>query len=101
MGLASNKTQTRLTKTTLVEEIADREDISKAQAKRVLDAMLDVITEALSREEKVTITGFGTFDISHIKARWGVNPQTRERMWIPATVRPTFRAGATLKRAVK
>ena len=90
----------RMTKTDLVDNVADEADISKAEAKRVLDAMLDVITEALTEEQKVTLTGFGTFEVRHVKARTGVNPRTKERIQIPATKRPVFRAGAVLKRSV-
>lgn len=91
---------TRLTKTDLVDKIADEADISKAESKRVLDAMLDVITDALSEEKKVTLTGFGTFEVRHVKARQGVNPRTKERIQIPASKRPVFKAGAVLKRSV-
>lgn len=97
----STQKQARLTKTALVDAIAERSGSSKAQAKRILDAMLDVISESLEKEVKVSITGFGSFESRWYKARKGVNPRTRERITIPASRRPVFVPGASLKRAVK
>jgi nucleoid DNA-binding protein len=94
-------TNDRLTKTDLVDQVAERLDMTKTDTKRVLDAMLEVITESLSNQVKVSITGFGSFESKLYKARKGVNPRTGEKLQIPATYRPTFSAGAALKRAVK
>ena len=58
------------------------------------------ITEALEGGNEVQITGFGKFYVRERKAREGVNPQTKEKMWIPASKVPTFSAGNTLKKAV-
>lgn len=91
---------TRITKTDLIDAVASKADISKAEAKRVLDAMLDVVSDSLSREDKVTLTGFGTFEVRHVKSRTGVNPRTKARIQIPATKRPVFKAGAVLKKSV-
>lgn len=91
----------RLTKTDLIAQTAERLGTSKAETKRVLDAMLEVITDALSKQVKVNITGFGSFESKLYKARKGVNPRTGEKLQIPATHRPSFSAGATLKRAIK
>ncbi len=91
----------RLTKTDLVSAVAEKAGVTKADAKRTVDAMLDIITEALSTDKKVSLTGFGTFEAREVKERTGVNPRTRERIVIPATKRPAFTAGAVLKRAVK
>jgi DNA-binding protein HU-beta len=90
----------RITKTDLVGTLATKAEISKAEAKRVLDAMLGVISGALADGNKVTLTGFGTFEVRNVKARTGVNPRTKERIQIPATKRPVFKAGAVLKRSV-
>jgi DNA-binding protein HU-beta len=90
----------RVTKTDLVATLADNAELSKAEAKRVLDAMLDVISGELADGNKVTLTGFGTFEVRNVKARTGVNPRTKERIQIPATQRPVFKAGAVLKRSV-
>jgi DNA-binding protein HU-beta len=63
--------------------------------------MLDAITSALSKGQKVTITGFGTFSVSKRAARMGVNPRTGEKIKIKATTVPKFKAGKSLKDAVK
>lgn len=91
----------RMTKTDLVSAVAEKAGVTKADAKRALDAMLDVITDALASNQKVSLTGFGTFEAREVKERTGVNPRTREKIVIPATKRPAFTAGAVLKRAVK
>ncbi len=91
---------TRLTKTDLVDRVAGKAATSKAEAKRVLDAMLDVVTESLSKGDNVTLTGFGTFEVRAVKARTGVNPRTKERIQIPASKRAAFKPGAVLKRSV-
>ena len=95
------QTKTRLTKTALVNAVADRTGQSKAQAKRIVDATLQVIQESLEKEVKVSITGFGTFESRWYKSRNGVNPRTGERITIPKSKRPVFVPGAKLKRAVK
>jgi DNA-binding protein HU-beta len=96
-----NQKPARLTKTALIDEVADRLGTSKAEVKRILQAMLDVISENLENDVKVNITGFGSFESRLYKSRKGVNPQTGERITIPATKRPVFTPGAALKRAVK
>jgi DNA-binding protein HU-beta len=94
-------TAERLTKTDMVDLVAERLDATKAETKRILDAMLEVIIEAVANDVKVNITGFGSFESKLYKARNGVNPRTGEKLLIPATKRPTFTACASLKRAVK
>ena len=74
---------------------------SKAQAQRAVDAVFAAITKSLSRGEDVTVTGFGTFRTAKFAARTGRNPQTGESIQIPASVRPKFKAGKSLKEAVK
>lgn len=91
----------RITKTVLVDRVADKAGITKADAKRTVDAILDTISEALARKEKVTLTGFGTFETRYSKERLGVNPQSGERLKIPGKHRPAFKPGAVLKRAIK
>jgi DNA-binding protein HU-beta len=75
--------------------------ITQKQAKQVIEAAIKVITDTLKKREKVTLTGFGTFEVRHRQQREGVNPQTRERMVIPETWTPGFSASSTLKEAVK
>ncbi|QTA79522.1 DNA-binding protein [Desulfonema limicola] len=73
---------------------------SKKDAKTALESLITCITEALKRGEKVTLTGFGTFDVNDRKARKGRNPQTGEPIDIKASRVPRFAAGKTLKNAL-
>ena len=86
--------------TELVEEIAQRADSSKVEAQRYVDTLEKVVTEALKDGEEVQITGFGKFYVRKQKAREGINPQTKERMRIPAHKVPAFSAGQGFKEAI-
>jgi len=92
-------------KSDIIEILAERMDISKRESKRTLNEILDIITESLTEGEdgrKVTIHGFGTFDISHRKARKGVDPQDHDKeITIPARTVPKFRPGSQLKESVR
>ena len=83
-----------------VEALADRLDVSRAQADRALSAVLDIIAEQLGEGEKVAFTGFGSFEVSERAARTGRNPKTKEEIQIPASKTPVFKAGKALKDAV-
>lgn len=83
-----------------VEALADRLDVSRAQADRALSAVLELITERISAGEKVAFTGFGSFEVSSRAARTGRNPQTGESITIAASRVPKFTAGASLKNSV-
>jgi len=86
----------------LVAAVAASAGCTKKMAAENLDAVLAVITKELRKGGQVTITGFGTFKVSHRKARTGVNPQNpSQKIQIPATKVPTFKAGKNLKEAVK
>ncbi len=89
-----------MNKTELIEEIAGRTDSSKAEAQRYVDTLEKVVTEVLKSGEEVQITGFGKFYVREQKAREGVNPQTKEKMRIPAQKVPAFSAGQGLKGAI-
>ncbi|MBO4329066.1 MAG: HU family DNA-binding protein [Rhodocyclaceae bacterium] len=82
------------------EALADRLEISRAQADRALTAVLEIISECMVKNEKVAFTGFGSFDVSERAARTGRNPQTGATIKIAAARVPRFSAGATLKAAV-
>jgi DNA-binding protein HU-beta len=88
-------------KTDFVKSVADRANVSQKEAKQVIDAALDIITDSLKGGEKVTLTGFGTFEVRQRQEREGVNPQTRQKIKIAATKTPGFSASSTLKEAVK
>jgi DNA-binding protein HU-beta len=88
-------------KTDFIKAVAERASMSQKDAKMAIDAALDVIADALKAGQKVTLTGFGTFEVRERQAREGVNPQTREKINIPATKTPGFSASSTLKELVK
>jgi DNA-binding protein HU-beta len=89
-----------LKKTELIEAIAKRADVSKSQAQKYFDAFKQVVTDALKGGDEVQIKGFGKFYVREQKARDGRNPQTGEKMRIPAQKVPTFSAGNSLKESV-
>ena len=84
----------------LVEYVAENANVSKAEASRVVDAVLAGITEGLKKEGKVAFVGFGTFTSKKRAAREGINPLTKEPMKIPAKNVISFKAGAKLKASV-
>jgi DNA-binding protein HU-beta len=84
-------------KTELIEEIAQRTDSSKGEAQRYVESFEEVVAGALRSGEEIQITGFGKFYVRQQKAREGVNPQTKQKMHIPASKVPAFSAGKGLK----
>ena len=84
----------------LVRNVAKQTNQSEAQTTATLNAMVDVIQEALAQGEEVTISGFGSFRVVERAAREGRNPRTGDKMTIGARKSPAFRAGTQLKRAV-
>ena len=89
-----------MSKQQLVEMIAEKAGLTKADAARALDATMESISEALKKGEKVSLVGFGTFATSERPAREGRNPRTGETVKIAARTAVTFKAGAKLKEAV-
>lgn len=90
-----------VTKKDLVTLVADKADFSKKDAETAVNAVLDAIKDTLGKGEKISLTGFGTFEVRDRSARTGRNPQTGEAMDIPATKVPAFKAGKELKEIVK
>jgi len=91
-----------MTKQDLVNSAATKAGVTKKAAGEVLDAVLDAVTKSLKKGENVTITGFGTFRISKRAARTGVNPRNPgQKIKIPAMKLPAFKAGKSLKDAVR
>lgn len=86
-----------MTKTDLIAKIAEKSDLTKANAERALDAFQETVTEALVQEGKITLTGFGTFEVRKMAARTGRNPRTGEAIAVKATRRVLFSAGKGLK----
>ncbi len=89
-----------MSKQQLVEMIAEKAGLTKADAARALEATTESITEALKKGEKVALVGFGTFATSKRDAREGRNPRTGETVKIAARTAVTFKAGSKLKEAV-
>ena len=87
-------------KVELVEAVAEKAGLTKADATRALDATLESITEALVKGDKVPLVGFGTFSVSRRAAREGRNPRTGETVQIAARNAVSFKAGSALKDAV-
>lgn len=90
-----------MNKSELIQAIADKADLSKADAGRALDALILVIGKALKKKDKVALVGFGTFQVRERKARVGRNPATGATLKIKASKTPSFKAGKALKDAIK
>ncbi|MGD8330829.1 MAG: HU family DNA-binding protein [Acidobacteriota bacterium] len=89
-----------MNKADLIDKMAADADITKTAASAALDSLLEGITASLKKNGKVTLVGFGTFSVSHRKARTGRNPQTGATIQIAAKRVPKFSAGKALKDAV-
>ena len=87
-------------KVELIEAVASKAGLTKADAGRAVDAMVASITAALAKGDRVPLVGFGTFATSKRAARVGRNPQTGAEVKIPARTAVTFKAGSALKDAV-
>ncbi len=87
-------------KTELVEFIAAKAGLSKADALRAVDAFVDGVVEGLKKEGRVALVGFGTFNAKKREARDGINPLTKEPLHIPAKTVASFKAGSKLKDAL-
>lgn len=90
-----------MNKTELISAVADKAEISKADAGRAIDAMFDVVGKALKKKDKVSLVGFGTFLVRERAARTGRNPKTGDALKIKASKTPAFKAGKALKDAIK
>jgi DNA-binding protein HU-beta len=90
-----------MNKSAVVAAIAAKTGQSKKDVELTVEALLDVVADALQKGEQVTFTGFGTFSAVQRAAREGINPLTKEKINIPAVVVPKFKAGKTLKDAVR
>lgn len=90
-----------MNKAELVEKVAGEVGLTKKDVNNVVDAMTSAITDSLANGEKVTLVGFGTFQVQKRKARQGVNPQTGQKISIPAKDVPKFKPGRSLREAVE
>lgn len=86
-----------MNKADLIAAIAAKTGETKKSAEASVNALVDVITEALVKGDKVQLVGFGSFEVRKRAARKGRNPQTKEEIKIPASKAPVFKAGKALK----
>ena len=89
-----------MNKNDFISQVADDAGLSKADATKAVDAVLDNIAGSLSNGGEVRLVGFGTFSVTHRKATTGRNPRTGESIQIKASNQPKFKAGKALKDAV-
>ena len=89
-----------MNKADFIAAVADSAELSKADAGRAVDAMVETVTKALKKGDTVTLVGFGTFSIRKRAARTGRNPRTGQTIKIKASKNPAFKAGKALKDAV-
>ncbi|MBR6789752.1 MAG: HU family DNA-binding protein [Oscillospiraceae bacterium] len=90
-----------MTKTDLISAVAVKTGLTKKDAEKAVSAVLETITDSLTSGEKVSLVGFGTFEVRERAAREGKNPATGEVISIAASKAPAFKAGKALKDAVK
>ena len=90
-----------MNKTELVAAAAEQTGMTKKDTEKALNAAFDVIASALSKGEKVQVSGFGIFEVKEREARMGRNPRTGAAMEIAASRTPTFKASTTLKDALE
>lgn len=86
-----------MNKTELVALLAEKADVTKKDAEKVLSSFVEVVGDALKKGDKIQLVGFGTFEARKRAARTGKNPQTKAVIKIPATTVPAFKAGKALK----
>ncbi|MDY6848605.1 MAG: HU family DNA-binding protein [Geoalkalibacter sp.] len=89
-----------MTKADLVNSMAEKAGLTKAEAERALKAFTDTIEDALKAGDKVALVGFGTFSVGERAARTGQNPQTGQKIEIAAAKVPKFKAGKALKDSI-
>lgn len=90
-----------MNKAELISAMAAEAGLSKADARKALEAFVSTVTKSLKEGDKVSLVGFGTFAVSERAERKGMNPATKEIITIPARKMPKFKAGAELSAAVK
>lgn len=90
-----------MTKQQLIETLAAETNTTKRQAEQMIVTLVNIIERTVAKGEKVSITGFGTFDLGKRAARRGVNPQTGAEIQIPEMPMPRFRAGKRLKETLR
>ena len=90
-----------MNKTELIAALTEKTGFTKKDAEKALNAVVEVITETLSKGDKVQIVGFGSFEVKERAARTGKNPATGEQIEIPASKSPSFKPGKAFKDAIQ
>ena len=90
-----------MNKTELIDAVAKKAELSKKDAEKAINAVMDAVKDALADGDKVQLVGFGTFEVKERAARTGINPRTKAKIEIPASKAPVFKAGQGLKVAIK
>jgi len=90
-----------MNKPELISSIANNSNLTKADSAKALNGLISAITDSLQNNEPVSVVGFGTFEVRDRAARSGRNPRTGEAIQIQASKNPAFKAGKTLKDAIK
>ena len=90
-----------MNKTELIDAVAKKAELSKKDAEKAINAVMDAVKDALAEGDKVQLVGFGTFEVKERAARTGINPQTKAQIEIPASKAPVFKAGNTFKGEIK
>ena len=89
-----------MTKTELINEVANKTELTKKDCEKAVNAVIESITDALIMGDKVQLVGFGTFEVKEKAEREGRNPQTKETIVIPASKRPAFSPSKAMKDAI-
>ena len=89
-----------MNKADLISAVADKAGLSKKNAEGAVNAVIDIVADAMTQGDKVQLVGFGSFEVKQREARIGRNPKTKEEINIPASKSPVFKPGKALKDAV-
>ena len=89
-----------MNKAELIAVVAEKAELSKKDAEKAVNALVDAVTEGLQSGEKVQLVGFGVFEVKARAERMGRNPKTKEQIKIPASKVPVFKAGKAFKDAI-
>lgn len=89
-----------MTKAELINLIAEKGEYSKKDAEKALSTVIGSITDVLTNGDKISLVGFGTFEVRDRAAKTAINPMTKEKIEVPAKKVPAFKAGKALKDAV-
>mgnify|MGYP000876367597 FL=1 len=90
-----------MNKSQLISVVAEKTEKKKKDVELIVDTMINIIYDTLKERDKVTISGFGTFETKHRRERNGVNPKTGEKIIVTEAILPIFKAGKTFKEEVK